>query len=253
MFEKMIDIHSHTLWEIDDGSGSLEESVDLCFEAEETGTGTLFFTPHLMYWEKAEALLDRRDEKTATLQEILSQEGSSICLKKGFEVFCDDDIFNVKYFKPYTLADSRYILIEFDFFRSTEDDVSSWCRYLKSFGLVPIIAHPERYGFVKTDISCIERLSGLGVLFQINAGSPAGMFGLAEENVSCALLNSGYVDFFGSDAHNIYGRNTDMAICIEDYPEYIDLNAVKKAAVDNPAYILEDKLYVPERYGELFY
>ena len=80
-------------------------------------------------------------------------------IKKGFEILCDDEIFDIKYFKPYTLNESRYILIEFDFYKTAEEDVKSWCKYLQSFGLVPIIAHPERYGFVMDDMSCLDRLS----------------------------------------------------------------------------------------------
>lgn len=253
MLESIIDIHSHTLWDVDDGAENFREAFDLCFIAEDTGTKTLFVTPHLMYWERAEQLFDTRERKLEELNEKLEEVGSSLILKKGFEIFCDDDIFNVKYFKPYTLAGSRYILIEFDFFKAIEADVAAWCKYLLSFGLVPIIAHPERYGFVHNDISCIERLSSLGALFQINAGSPAGMFGAAEEGVSCSMINNGYMDFIGSDAHDPYARNTDISGCIENYPEFVDLNAVKRAALDNPLYILEDKKFSPERYGTLIY
>lgn len=253
VFDNIIDIHSHTLWDIDDGAENFREAFDLCFIAEETGTQTLFVTPHLMYWDRVDNLYDKRERKVEELAEKLEDVDSVLTLKKGFEIFCDDDIFNIKYFKPYTLADSRYILIEFDFFKTMEADVLSWCKYLRSFGLVPIIAHPERYGFVQSDISCIERLSDLGVLFQINAGSPAGMFGIAEEGVSCAMINNGFADFIGSDAHDSYARNTDISGCIEQYPEFVDLNAVKRATLENAVNIIEDKAFYPERYGKLVY
>lgn len=247
MFDGIIDIHSHVLWGIDDGAGDFEESFDLCSMASESGTKTLFLTPHLMYWENAEELYDERQAKFEELSEILANDGEDITLKKGFEILCDDDIFNVKYFQPYTLNESRYILIEFDFFKSNEADVSSWCRYLSSFGLVPIIAHPERYSFVIDDITCIERLSKKGVLFQINAGSPIGVFGEQEEYVACKMLNCGYVDFIGSDAHDIFMRNTDIRSCIEDYPDGLNLELLQKAACINPKYILNDEIYKPRR------
>ncbi len=253
MFNNIIDIHSHALWEIDDGAENFREAFDLCFIAEETGTKTLFVTPHLMYWDRVDELYDNRERRVEELNEKLDEVDSSLIIKKGFEIFCDDDIFNVKYFNPYTLADSRYLLIEFDFFKTIEADVSSWCKYLRSFGLVPIIAHPERYGFVQDDVSCIERLSNLGALFQINAGSPAGLFGIAEEGISCAMINNGFADFIGSDAHDAYARNTDISGCIEQYPEFVDLNAVKRAALENPNCILENREFSPERYGNLVF
>ena len=247
MFDNMIDIHSHSLWGLDDGSRSFDETLDMCFCAEDNGTGILFVTPHLMYWDTAESLYDKREEKVHILEDNLDEQGSSLIIKKGFEILCDDDIFAIKHFKPYTLNGSRYVLIEFDFLKTSEEDVASWCNYLKSFGLVPVIAHPERYGFVLDDITCINRLSDNGVLFQINAGSPAGAFGEGEMRVSCNMINCGFVDFIGSDAHRINMRNTNMAFSIEGYPESVDMDVIRKAALVNPKVILNDSEYIPER------
>lgn len=247
MFDDMIDIHSHTLWGVDDGSRSLDETMDMCFCSEDSGTGILFVTPHLIYWDSVEELYDRREEKVQILEETLDEQGSSLIIKKGFEILCDDEIFNIKHFKPYTLNGSRYVLIEFDFGKTSEDDVASWCNYLQSFGLVPIIAHPERYGFVHNDPTCINRLSDNGVLFQINAGSPAGAFGDREMQISCQMINRGFADFIGSDAHRINIRNTNMAFYIERYPDAVDMELVRKAAVINPKVILEDLQYIPKR------
>ena len=249
MFDGMIDIHSHTLWDVDDGARSFDESVEMCFMADDTGTKTLFLTPHLMYWERAEELYDIREMKVEQLAETLDENFSGLILKKGFEILCDDEIFNIKYFKPYTLNGSRYLLIEFDFFKTSESDVVSWCNYITSFGLVPIIAHPERYGFVLDNPACVNTLSKIGALFQLNAGSPAGMFGEEEADVACEMLNKGYGDFIGSDAHSLFSRNTDMFACIDAYPEFIDAELLHKAAVDNPQFILQDKKYVPLRLG----
>lgn len=245
--EGFIDIHSHTLWGIDDGAKSIGESLDMCNCAEDSGTSTLFLTPHLIYWSNAEELCDERDAKAERLCEELDEQGSQLIVKKGFEILCDDEIFNIKYFKPYTLNESRYILIEFDFYKTLEEDVASWCRYLSSFGLVPIIAHPERYDFVIRNMSCLDRLSEQGVLFQVNAGSPAGIFGDDEMNVSCKMLEAGYVDFFGSDAHRISIRNTDMLSFFEDFPYSVSAEEIDRIAMKNPVAILKDDVYKPER------
>ena len=247
MNKGFIDIHSHSLWRMDDGSRSVGETLDLCECAENNNTSTLFVTPHLMYWEHAEDLCDTRDEKVDELQELLSDHGSELVIKKGFEILCDDDIFDVKYFRPYTLNESRYNLIEFDFFKTTLEDVTSWCKYLLSFGLVPIIAHPERYDFVLRNDSCLDKLSDMGVLFQVNAGSPAGFFGDMEMNVACKMLEAGYVDFFGSDAHSIAIRNTDMISCFDEFPYFITTEEIDKIAMDNPLVILNDGIYKPKR------
>lgn len=247
MFEDLVDIHSHTLWGMDDGALSFNEAMNMCFCSEESGTGTLFLTPHLIYWESAEDLYDRREEKAERLIETLDEEGSSLIIKKGFEILCDDEIFSIKHFLPYTLNESRYILIEFDFGKTSEDDVVSWCRYLKSFGIVPIIAHPERYDFVLDDINSLNRLSDMDILFQINAGSPAGMFGEESMDVSLRMLSCGFVDFIGSDAHRINARNTDMVSCFDRYPYDADFELLKRAAIRNAQCIIDDVEYVPKR------
>ena len=247
MFGNVTDIHSHSLWDIDDGSDSFEETMDMCFEAEDSGTGTLFLTPHLIHWEQAGDLYDEREEKFEILSECLEDHDSSLMIKKGFEILCDDEIFNINYFKPYTLNGSRYILIEFHFYKTTYEDVVSWCNYLSSFGLVPVIAHPERYEFVMDNASCVEKLSDKGVLFQMNAASPTGVFGDREAYVACEMLNCGYVDFIGSDAHDLRMRNTDILSNLEMYPDELNIDLFKKAACDNPNFILSDGLYKPKR------
>lgn len=244
-----IDIHSHSLWGMDDGARSFDSSVELCRLAYETGTDILFLTPHIIHWEDASALYDAREERASYLQNILYNEGKDLKLIKGFEILCDDDIFDIKYFTPYTLNGTKYILIEFNFHRTTEEDVNAWCDYLISNALVPIIAHPERYEFVKNDISVIERLSDKGCLFQMNCGSAVGVFGDVECNVALRMLFGGYVDFIGSDAHDLRWRTTDMDIFIRDYPEDLDEDLLYLALRENPEKLINNEDITPKRYG----
>ena len=237
----MIDIHSHTLWHLDDGSPDFETTMRMCGLAESGGTETLFVTPHIVYWKSADELYDRRERKIEQLCDELIENDSKLKIERGFELLCDDEIFNIKYFKPYTLAGSRYILIEFDFYKTDEEDVKIWCDYLKSFGLVPVIAHPERYEFALNDISSLDRISEEGVLFQINAGSPVGIFGDAECGVALKMLKCGYVDFIGSDAHNDRTRNTDMSSFFRHYPDFVSDELIERCVNENPLKIIADE------------
>ena len=247
--DKYIDIHSHVLWDIDDGSKDFDETIDLCDMAMHSGTGQLFLTPHLIYWENAEDLFDEREYRFERLSEFLVEEEFDLKIHKGFEILCDDDIFDVKYFKPYTMCNSRYILIEFDFFRTEVDDVLSWCKYLISFGLVPIIAHPERYQFFISEYDAIDKLSDMGVLFQINSGSAAGMFGSRVRRFAERMINKGYADFVGSDAHDLMMRNTDMDFCFNNYSEDVNMELLKNAYSTNPLNLIKDKQIGIHRLG----
>ncbi len=247
MVNGYVDIHSHVLWRMDDGSRSVEETLDLCCLAEETGTSQLFLTPHLMYWEAVEELFDTRNMKVERLSELLEAEEIDLKLHKGFEILCDDDIFDIKHFAPYTLADSRYILIEFDFFKTNLEDVTSWCNYLLSFGLVPVIAHPERYEFLLLNEEGIDILSRKGVLFQLNSGSAAGMFGEEVQAFAEKMINRGYADFIGSDAHSFNMRNTDMDFCFNNYSEEVNMDLLERAYSTNALKLIKDKEINPER------
>ncbi|MGN0526206.1 MAG: tyrosine-protein phosphatase [Acutalibacteraceae bacterium] len=247
MNNEFIDIHSHVLWNIDDGSRSFYETLDLCAMAEDVGTKILFLTPHLMYWDRAEDLFDQRNEKAEKLRQVLLQEGIDLKLELGFEILCDDDIFNVKYFKPYTLCGSRYILIEFDFFKTSEEDVTAWCNYLISNGLVPIIAHPERYEFVLDDFSVFQRLSDKGVLFQMNGCSAEGAFGAEVENTALRMLEYGFVDFVGSDAHNINRRNTELSRCFEEFESKLIDDFFDIVCWNNPQCVIKNEQIIPRR------
>ena len=247
--DNFIDIHSHVLWGIDDGSRSIEETLELCDMALSSGTRHLFLTPHLMYWEDAEELYDERNSRFEILREILDEEEIELEIHKGFEILCDDDIFNIKYFKPYTLCDSRYILIEFDFVKPEIEDVVSWCKYLISFGLVPIIAHPERYYFFLSEYEGIDTLSEMGVLFQINSGSAAGMFGPKVQRFAERMINKGYADFVGSDAHDLMVRNTDMEDCFIHYSDDVDMELLEVACSVNPLKLLKNEKIDVHRLG----
>ena len=245
------DIHSHVLWGVDDGAEDMETSIELCKLAHEMGTDFLFLTPHIINWSDASLLYDLRESKAEYLQNVLYEDGVELKLYKGFEILCDDDIFNIKFFEPYTLNKSRYILIEFDFRFTTEEDVDAWCDYLISCGLVPIIAHPERYEFVKKDISVIERLSEKGCLFQLNSGSVLGVFGEYEASVALKMLLCGYADFLGSDAHDLRWRNTDMYVFLRDYPEAVSDEVLEKILFENPQRVVNNEPIKPRRLKSL--
>lgn len=249
MRDKYIDIHSHVLWDIDDGSKDFGETINLCDMAMRSGTAQLFLTPHLIYWDNAGDLFDEREHKIERLTEFLDEEDFDLEIHKGFEILCDDDIFDIKYFKPYTLCGSRYILIEFDFFKTEVDDVLSWCNYLRSFGLVPVIAHPERYQFFISEYEAIEKLSDMGVLFQINSGSAAGMFGSKVRKFAERMINKGYADFVGSDAHDLMMRNTDMDFCFNNYSDDINMELLEIAYSSNPLKLIKDEQIEVNRLG----
>ncbi len=194
----MIDMHSHILYGIDDGARYREESIELLKYLEEQGVTESIVTPH--YIEDTEYMASI--EKKKKLIEELQKE-TNIKLHIGNEVYFSDktiDSLNEK--KLSTLNNSKYILIEFPLSNKIKD-VDEMVYDLSTNGVIPIIAHPERYSYVQEDYKYLDKLVEVGALFQSNYGSLIGTYGTSAEKTVKKLLKKGYISFMGSDIHRI--------------------------------------------------
>jgi len=198
----MIDIHNHIIFDVDDGSRDLEQSIRMIKAAKEAGYTEICFTPHYMedgYKTKRTIL----EEKVEEIRDELKKENVDIKLYLGEEIFIFPSL-PESLDKVICLNDSRYILIEFPLVEEISfiDDV---IYQLMTLGKVPIIAHPERYFSTEKDFSFVERLVQKGVLLQVNINSLVGHYGKPAKNIAIKLLKKNMVHFLGSDAHSSAG------------------------------------------------
>lgn len=233
----MFDIHCHILHGVDDGSGNLSDSIEMAQLAAESGTKGIIATPHCNipgmfenYWNEELAA------KVQTLRRELDIRGIPVTVYPGQEVFLS------KHFDEYlkngdfiTLNNSKYMLAELDF-RIDEASAVSRLSKLVSEGYVPVVAHPERYGFVIENPSAITRIRSLGCLVQLNGGSLTGAFGTYIQRTADIIIHNRLADFVASDAHSQYSRTPNLAnahelICENISYDYADvlfrLNPVK--------------------------
>ena len=143
----MIDIHSHLIPKVDDGSQSLEESLSLLKQAEQDGITELITTPHFMkngeFRTKALELVQRFSElKQAYKGPIKLHLGNELYIHPDLPELLEKD-------EILTLAESDYILVEFPF-RDYKDEYDE-ILYELALRYRIIIAHPERYNFVQED------------------------------------------------------------------------------------------------------
>ena len=103
--------------------------------------------------------------------------------------------------------------------------------------MTPILAHPERYRFVQEDIKRLEILKEMGVLFQIDAGSIIGHFGVKTKKTSINMLSMGYCHLIGSDAHNDARRS----FCLKDAYSVINSDEVIRALKQNAEKLFSGK------------
>lgn len=227
----LIDIHCHILYGVDDGSGYLEESIEMVKVAMDGGTNAIIATPHCnIVGEIVNHWCDIFDKKINEMNGIFQRENVPMIIYPGHEIYCDDEgefLKLIKNEKLITLNRSRYALVEFEFHESA-DSVYKKIGLLSAEGLVPIMAHPERYDFVSEDKAAIERLKKTGCLFQLNKASLTGGFGRQAHHNAFYMLENELADFVASDGHSPYKRTpymgeADEIISEEFSPDYADL------------------------------
>ena len=205
----MIDIHSHIIPGIDDGSKDMEMTLEMLKNAEKEGIKEIVATPHYLL-EYGEAKIEEVKEHVNKINTILEKEKIDLKVYSGQEVY-----FTEKIIEDYiegnigTINDSRYMLIEFPMQRFDENTFEIIYE-LQVRGIVPIIAHPERYKFFIENPSFINNFINEGYLFQVNTGSIEGKFGERVKKTANIFLENNIYSFIGSDAHNNSSRNTGL-------------------------------------------
>lgn len=238
----MIDIHCHILYGVDDGSFALEETVKMVRIAEQGGTKAIIATPHC----NIHGLFENHwnsdfDLKIQEINEKLSSEGINVEVFKGQEIFCSDNFDELLLNgELITLNNSRYPLVEFDFYEDSRTAYEMLNR-LVAKGYVPIVAHPERYEFFFEEDDAAMRLKEIGCLLQVNKDSLNGNLGVKAKRVARKLIGNGNADFVASDAHSPYMRTpflTDVRDMLSEVysPDYAEL-----LLNVNPRLVLENK------------
>ena len=195
----MIDIHTHLLFDIDDGSKSLEISLDQIGIMERAGVTDIFLTPHYIR-NSFPTNKQTIQERYVVLVDELKKNDINVNLHKAAEVYLEDDIHNDIEAENLTVNDTDYVLVETSMNGFPENLYDNLFHLVRK-GYKPIMAHPERYLDVNTDIDYAENLLHRNVYLQVNAGSFLGTYGDRAEKAAWQLLENGWVHFIASDNH----------------------------------------------------
>lgn len=238
----MIDIHCHILPGMDDGSEDEAESLAMAETAAACGVTDVIVTPHCnIPGEYSNYAGPRWEAAFSAFERLIVKHCIRLRLHRGMEVFGTDDVgWLLDEGKLMTLADSRYLLIEFPF----DDDmwrVREVLREVQRRGLTPIVAHPERYFAVNDDIGFALDWADMGCLLQLNRTSLIGPAEAPETRTSRELLSLGAAHFVATDAHGIFSRTTELDSAYDFVarrysPEWADL-----LMNENPRRILKDQ------------
>lgn len=234
----MIDIHSHVLPNIDDGARNISESLEMITEAHLCGIDSIICTGHYV----SDIYNYTREDRQTLINEIqerLIENNIDVKLYNGAETYLsiDTDVLVEKNIIP-TLNSSKYILIEVPMNTKIiylDDAIGK----LLEKGLIPILAHPERYSYMQTELDMYEHLIKKGVLFQSNFGSVIGQYGIKAEKVVRKLLKNDMISFLASDAHRSNSIYTQMDKVLKELGKIISDDKIEQLTTINPEHILK--------------
>lgn len=235
----MIDLHTHVLPGVDDGSQSMDMSLEMLALAVKSGVDTLVTTPHGNIPDEFENYVD---EDLESLWDRLEWERDRaeipIQLCKGMEVFATPELPELlQQGRVWTLNGTRYFLIEFSFDEDPDfcTEILRACEEVEYF---PVIAHPERYFFVQEDPGLAYEWCTAGYGLQINKGSLLGRFGADPRRTARLLLEHNLVACVASDAHRPNRRSTYMREIRRHLAEKYGEACMHLLLEENPARIL---------------
>ena len=205
----IVDLHIHVVPGIDDGSRSIEESLQMLKLAAEQGVTDVFCTSHNGYCQKDGK---RYLASFLRLQDAVSKAKINVRIHKGCEILCageyiDDIIYGLDIGAFSTLGNSKLVLAEL-YPDTKPSEALTIIKTLTENGYKPIIAHMERNYNITSLMVRLLRQSG--TMIQVNAFSFVDEADGEIRERARELLRNKYVHFIGSDAHRIDHRPPNM-------------------------------------------
>lgn len=239
----MIDIHSHLIFEVDDGASCLEESIRMIETAKENSIDTIIATPHFQLGIFSN---DRTLEKYELLAERAADYGMDIRL--GNEALAEDKLINfINAIESINSVNSQRMLLELPYNASFET-AARLIRKIAAANIKIIIAHPERNRKIIRNLrDLINLINVVNCQVQIDAGSIVGVYGFLVKEAACQLLKARVVDYMASNAHcaldykTIFPAAVDKIyrLCDEEYsvkllnPKPPEIISIVGGAVDH--------------------
>lgn len=230
--KKMIDFHNHILPAVDDGSSSLNMSLEMLKKAHLEGTKTVVNTTHFKHpkMKHINTEFNHLNKIKNNLIDGLKKNNIEINIILCSEIYYNEDIIEDLQ-NDFHHIGHRYYLVEFDpkilpisyeekFFATQMNN------------LTPIIAHVERYRNVQKNINLVKKWIDMGYIIQINCSSIIGDYGPDIQKTAFKLIDKGLCHIIGSDAHDNLNRN----FCLKSALSIIrkkNGNDNKKLIIDN--------------------
>ena len=202
----MLDIHSHILPKMDDGSKSVEMSLEMLKNSYEQGVTSMVSTSHFYaHHESPDEFLRRRRHAAQKLEPLLSDSVPHI--RYGAEVLYYPGIAQSEEVRSLAIEGTSLILIEMPFVPWSEKIFDELMTFQYNSRLQIVLAHVERYRTIQNR-AIYEKLFDQPFYFQMNAEAFGGFF---DRRLALSLIDRGLLHFLGTDCHNTTSRPPNMS------------------------------------------
>ena len=242
----MIDIHSHIVFDVDDGPKSIEDSKALLREAYNQGVRMIVSTSH-----RRKGMFETPEEKIATnflkVREIAKEVADDLVIAYGAEIYYTLDVLEKLERKEIpTLNDSRYALIEFSM-HTPYREIHTGLSNILMLGITPVIAHIERYDALENNEKRVQELIVMGCYIQVNSSHvlKPKLFGETYKFMKKRaqyFLEKDLVHVIASDMHNLDSRPPYMEEAYQIISKKYGRAKAEELFVENPRKIIMDQI-----------
>lgn len=231
------DMHCHLLPGVDDGSMNMDMTRKLLQMEIENGVDTILFTPH---FKRGKSRFN--NEKLLQVFEKVKQEAlkmnPDMKLYLGEELYYDHSLCHaIEEGKALKLNGTDYVLVEF----SPDVDyktIHKACQNLVMLGVMPVLAHIERYQALVSKNDRLVEIHEMGVYYQMNITSIMGSCFSTRSYRQKKLMADGWIDIIGSDSHDDKNRNPKFKKAWKELLKLCDDEMIERIMWENPAKLL---------------
>lgn len=223
---KVVDFHTHILPGIDDGSSSVEESLAMLQMEKEQGASLVVATPHFYPQnDRPEKFLKRRKAAFEQLTEKISPDDKLPQIILGAEVYYFKGIGQWEGLRDFAIENTNYLLLEMPMVKWDSRMYDDIYDIYRSQGLVPIIAHLDRYINIFNVKGVVDNLSELPVVIQANASF---FLDKSSKRLALKLLKNNVINIIGTDCHNLQSRKPNLKAAFDVIEQQLGEECIKR-------------------------
>jgi protein-tyrosine phosphatase len=233
----MIDIHSHILPGLDDGSKSWKMTLEMCRLAIRDGITHIVATPHA-----DGTYVYNRDR----VRDLVNELDNKISGELAFSIGCDFHLSfenmedAIAHPQRYTIAAKQYLLVEFSEY-GIPPQVSDGLFRLHAAGMIPIITHPERNAILQRRPDRVLEWVNAGCLVQVTASAVTGSWGDTTRRIAIWLIEHDAVHVLASDSHDDKRRKPILSEARDAVSKRFGADLARALVLDNPEAIISGR------------